>query len=79
VKNEALLLEGVMGSGCLDPSFLDFGTGQLHSSAVIQQGKSHAYTLDRKMDGPLNRSRYRDKEIVTPTGTRTPISRLSSL
>jgi hypothetical protein len=44
--NEALLHEGVWGSGCIDPYFLDLGSswrwevsGQLHSPAALTSGK----------------------------------------
>jgi hypothetical protein len=50
-----------MGSGCIDPHFLDLGTklevsGQLHAPAALPRGKSPRYPLDRRLGGPQSRS-----------------------
>jgi hypothetical protein len=79
----ALRHEGVWGSGCIDPYFLDlriswrwvvsFTTWPLYS-----RGKNPRYSLDRRLGGPQSQSGRRGEEkILDPTGTRTPTFRSS--
>jgi hypothetical protein len=63
-----------MGSGCIDPHFLDLG--QLHAPAALPPGKEPRYQLDRRLGGPQSWSGRRGEEkILHPTGTRTPTPR----
>jgi hypothetical protein len=85
LTNQALRHEDVWGSGCVDPSFLDFGTTRwwvviFTSLPLYLRGKSPWYLLDRRLGGPQNRSGRRGGEkILDPTGTRTLTPRPSSL
>jgi hypothetical protein len=78
------LFEGVWGSGCIDPYFLDLRTSwrwvvSFTPLPLYPQGKSSRYPLDRRLDGPQSRPELRGKEkILDPTVTQTPASRLSS-
>jgi hypothetical protein len=83
LNNEGQCHEGVWGSGFIDPHFLDLGTtslsGQLHVSAALPPGKLSWYWLDRRLDGPQNRSGHcGEKKILDPTGSRTPTPLSSS-
>jgi hypothetical protein len=74
-----------MGSGCIDPHFLDLGTSwrwvvNFTPRPLYPRGKSLRYPLDRRFGGPQSRSgRFGEKKILDPTETRTPIPRSSSL
>jgi hypothetical protein len=76
--------EGVWGSGCIGPHFLDLGTtwGWVVSftpPSLYPRGKSPRSLLDRRLDGPQSRSGRRGEEkILDPTATRTPTPRSSS-
>jgi hypothetical protein len=74
----------ILGSGCIDPHFLDLGTNWRWVASFTPRplsppGKSSRYPLDRTLGGPQSRSgRWREEKIYYPTGTRTPINRSSS-
>jgi hypothetical protein len=56
-----LLTEGVWGSGCIDPHFLDLGTSwrkvvSFTPRPLYTRGKSPRYPLDRSLGGPQSRS-----------------------
>jgi hypothetical protein len=64
-----------MGSGCIDPHFLDLGTSwrlvNFTSRPLYPRGKSPRYPLDRRFGGPQSRSgRFGEQKILDPTGTR---------
>jgi hypothetical protein len=67
-----------MGSGCIEPHFLDLGTsfkvsGQLHAPPALPPGKGPRYPFDRRLGGPQSRSgRFGEDKILDPTGIRTP-------
>jgi hypothetical protein len=72
--------EGVWGSGCIDPHFLDLGTGwrgmvNFTSRPLYPPPRGKApppYSLDRMLGGPRSWSgRHEDEKILDPTGTRT--------
>jgi hypothetical protein len=49
------------------------------SGQLNPRGKSQRYPLDKRLDGPQNRSGRRGEEkILDPNGTRTPTPRSSS-
>jgi hypothetical protein len=61
LTNEALRHEGVWGSGCIDPHFLDLGTSwrrmvSFTPRPLYPRGKSPRYPLDRRLGGPQSRS-----------------------
>jgi hypothetical protein len=72
-----------MGSGCIDPHFLDLGTSwrwlvTFTPRPLYPRGKSHRYTLDRRLAGLQSQSgRSAEDKILDPTGTRTPNPRSS--
>jgi hypothetical protein len=84
LTNYALRHEGVWGSGCIDPHFLDLGTSwrwvvSFTPRPLYPRGKSPRYPLYRRFGGPQNRSgQHGEEEILTPTATRTPTLRSSS-
>jgi hypothetical protein len=67
-----------MGSGCIDPHFLDLGTSwrwvvNFTPRPLYPREKSPRYPLDRRLGGPQSRSgRPGEEKILGPTGTRTP-------
>jgi hypothetical protein len=69
--------EGVWGSGCIDPRFLDLDTSWrwvvgLTTLPLHPRGKSPRYPLDMRLGGPQNRYGPRKEEkILDTTGTRT--------
>jgi hypothetical protein len=73
-----------MGSGLIDPHFLDLGTScrwvvSFTPRPLYPQEKSPRYLLDRRLRGPQSRSGQRgENKILDPTGTRTPTPPLSS-
>jgi hypothetical protein len=81
LTNYALCHEGVWGSGCRDPRFLNLGTSwrcvvSLTSLPLSPRGKSPWYPLEERMGGPESWSgRYGEVEILDPT--RTPNGPLS--
>jgi hypothetical protein len=76
--------EGVWGSGCIEPHFLDLGTSwrwvvSFTPRPLYPWGKSPRYPLDRRLGVPQSRSGRRgEEEILDPTGTRTPTPLSSS-
>jgi hypothetical protein len=69
-----------MGSGCIDPHFLDLCTSwrwvvSFTTRQLYPRGKRSRYPLDRRLGEPQSRSRQHGKEkILDPSGTRTPAS-----
>jgi hypothetical protein len=69
-----------MGSGCIDPHFLDLGTGwrgvvSFTPPVFYPRGKSSWYPLDRRLGEPQSRSGRRgEQKIPDHTGTQTPAS-----
>jgi hypothetical protein len=68
-----------MGSGCIDPHILDLGTivlgGERSTSRPgrFTPGERSPGTLDRRLNGPQNRSGRRGEEIdLVPNRTRIP-------
>jgi hypothetical protein len=65
-----------MGSGCVDPHFLDLGTSwrwvvTFTSRPLYPRGKNPLYPLDTRLGGPQSRSGRRGEEkILDPAGTR---------
>jgi hypothetical protein len=83
LTNQALRHEGVLGSGSIDPHFLDFGSCRgvvsFTPPPLYARGKNPRYPFHRRLGGPQSRSGWLGGEkILDPTGTRTPISRSSS-
>jgi hypothetical protein len=84
LSNEALLHEGVWGSGCIDPHFLDLGTSwrwvvSFTPRSLYRRGRSPRYPLDRRLSGPQSQSgRFGEEKILGSTGTWTPTPRSSS-
>jgi hypothetical protein len=84
LTNQPLRHEGVWGSGCIDPCFLDLGTSwrwvvSFTSQILYPRGKSPRYSLKRRLGGPQNRSGRRGEgNIFDPTETRTPTFLCSS-
>jgi hypothetical protein len=61
--------EGVWGSGCIDPHFLDLGTNwcwvvSFTPRPLYPRGKSPRYPLDRRLNGPQSRSGRRGEEKI---------------
>jgi hypothetical protein len=77
--------EGVRGSGCIDPHFLDLCTSwrwvvSFTPLTPYSRENSPRYPLDRRLGGPQSRSGlFGEKEILDPTATRTQTPRSSSL
>jgi hypothetical protein len=75
-KPLSLRHEGVWGSGCIYPHFLDLGTNRRRvvsftPQSLYPRGKSPRYPLDRRLDGPQSQSERRGEgKILDPTGTR---------
>jgi hypothetical protein len=67
-----------MGSGCIDPRFIDLGTSWKGSVSftpllLYLRGNSLRYPLDMRLDGPQNRyGRHGEVKILDPIGNRTP-------
>jgi hypothetical protein len=82
--NSVLLHEGVWGSACIDPHFLDLGTSwrwvvRFTPLPLYPRGKSPRYPSDRRLGGPQSRSgRFGEEKILDPTGTRTATPQSSS-
>jgi hypothetical protein len=78
LTNWALRHEGVWGSGCIDPHFLDLGASwrwvvSFTPRPLYPRRKSPRYPLDRRLGGPQSRSGRRGADkILDLTGTRTP-------
>jgi hypothetical protein len=78
LTNYSLLHEGVWGSACIDPRFLDLGASWRRMVSFTPRplnlrGKSRRYPLYKRLGGPQNRSGRRGgEEILNPTGTRIP-------
>jgi hypothetical protein len=69
LTNQALRLEGVWGSGCVDPHFFDLGTSwrrvvRFMPRPLYPRGKNPLYPLDRKLGGPQNLSGRRGGEKI---------------
>jgi hypothetical protein len=62
-----------MGSGCIDPHFLDLGTSwrwvdKFTPRPLYPRGKNPRYPLDRRLGGPQSRSgRFGEEKIFDPT------------
>jgi hypothetical protein len=68
-----------MGSGCIDPHFLDLGTSWRWVVSFTSRPLYPRYPVNRRLGGPHSRSGRRGKEkILHPSGTRTQIPRSSS-
>jgi hypothetical protein len=68
-----------MGSGCIDPHFLDVGTSWRWVVNFTPRPLYTRYRLDRRLGGPQSRSgRFGEVKILTPTGTWTPTPPSSS-
>jgi hypothetical protein len=84
LTNSALRHEGVWGSGCINPNFLDLGTSwrwvvSFTPLPLYPRGKSPRYPLDRRLGGPQSRSeRFGEEKILDLTGARTPTPQSSS-
>jgi hypothetical protein len=84
LTNEVLCHKGIWGGGCIDPHFLDLGTGwkcvvSFTPQPFYTRGKSPRYPLDRRLGGPQRRSaRCAEEKILDPTRTRTLTPWLSS-
>jgi hypothetical protein len=79
VLNYALRHEGVWGSGCIDPHFLDLGTSWRGVVSFSPRSLNPRYPLDSRLGGPQNRSGRREEgKILDHTGTRTPTPRSSN-
>jgi hypothetical protein len=82
VKGKVLRHEGVWGSGCIDPAFLDFGIScswvvSFTPRPLYPWGKSPYSPFGRRLGGPQSRSGRRGEEkILDPTRnqTQTPLS-----
>jgi hypothetical protein len=76
LTNWALRHEGVWGSWCIDPLFLDLDTSwrwlvSFTPLPLYSRGKSLRYPLDRRLGGPQSRSgRSGEEKILHPTKTR---------
>jgi hypothetical protein len=74
----------LLGSGCIDPNFLDLGTScrrvvSFTPLPLYLREKSPPYLLDRRLGGPQSRSwRSGEEKILDPTWTRTQTPRSSS-
>jgi hypothetical protein len=81
LTNQALCHEGVWGSGCIDPHFLDLGSCWrwvvTFTYLLSPRGKSSRYPFDRRLNGTQNPCGL-PWEILGPTGTRTPTLRSSN-
>jgi hypothetical protein len=69
LTNYALRREGVWGSRCIDPYFLDLGTSwrwvvNFTPRPLYPQGKSPWYPLDRRLGGP--HGRRGEEKILDP-------------
>jgi hypothetical protein len=69
LTNFALRHEGVWGSGCGDPYFLDLGTSwrwvvSFKLRPLCSRRKSPRYPLDRRLGGPQSRSGRRGEEKI---------------
>jgi hypothetical protein len=84
LTNEPLHPEGVWGSGCIDPHFLDLGTSWRWAVSftpllLYPRGKSPRYPLDRRLGGPqIWSGQHEGEKILDPTGTWTLTSQSSS-
>jgi hypothetical protein len=75
LTNYALCNEGVWGSGCINPRFLDLSTIWWVVSFKPRPLKEPRYQLNRRLGGPQRRSGwYGEVKILGPIGTRTPTS-----
>jgi hypothetical protein len=69
--------EGIWGSGCIDPYFIDLSTSwrwvvSFTSRPLYPQGDRPWYRLDRRLSGPQSWSGQRGEEnILDPTWTWT--------
>jgi hypothetical protein len=67
-----------MGSGCIDPHFLDLGISwrwvvSFTSRPLYSREKNPRYPLDRRFGGPQRRSGRREEDKILDTnGIRTP-------
>jgi hypothetical protein len=74
IRKDALRHEGVWGSGCIDPHFLELGISwswlvSFTPLPLYPQGKSPRYPLNRSLDGPQSRSgRCGEEKILTLPG-----------
>jgi hypothetical protein len=84
LTNWALCHEGIWGSGCIYPHFLDLGTSwrwvvSFTPWPLYTRGKSPQYSLDRRLGGPQSRSGRREEvKILIPNRTWTPTQQSSS-
>jgi hypothetical protein len=84
LTNYALRHEGVWGSGCIDPHFLNLGTSwrsvvSFTPLPLCPCGKCPRYPLDRRLGGPQSRSGRRGEDkILEPSGAQTPTPLSSS-
>jgi hypothetical protein len=71
LTNYALRHEGVWGSGCIDPHFLDLGTSwrwvvSFTPLPLYPREKSLRYSFDRRLGGPQSRSGRLGEENSCP-------------
>jgi hypothetical protein len=69
ITNEALYHEGVWGSGCIDPCFLDLSTNwrwvvRFTPQPLYPRGKNPWYPLARRLGGPQSWSGWRGEEKI---------------
>jgi hypothetical protein len=60
-KGKVVPVQGMWGSGCIDPRFLDLGTSSRRVVSftlrpLYPRGKSPKYILDSRLGGPQNQS-----------------------
>jgi hypothetical protein len=68
LTKHALRHEGVCGSGCIDPHFLDLGTSWRWVVSFTLQPFCPRYPLYKRLCGPQSRSGRRRKKFLTPPG-----------
>jgi hypothetical protein len=79
LTNLTLRHEGVWGSGCINPHFLDLDNSWRSVVSFTPLPLYRRYTLDSRLGGPQSRSGQRgEKKILDSIGTRIPTLRSSS-
>jgi hypothetical protein len=84
LNNWTLRHEGIGGSGCIDPHFLDLSTSwswmvSFTPRPLYPREKNPRHQLDRMLGEPQSQSgRHTEEKVLDPTGTRTPTPRSSS-
>jgi hypothetical protein len=83
LTNKALRHEGLRGSGCIHPHFLDLGTNwrwvvSFTLLPLYTWGKSPRYPQDRKLDEPLSRSGWRGENSWPYRDSNTNVQPVAS-